>query len=293
MSAKNTSFFMQRTVLCGLLCVVLSLGTSCVSTGSGSMGQFSFVNADAYRASMGPSYGKSAGDANLDDYGDAAGSGDLDDYGDNAVKIHSIADPLEPWNRFWFGFNDIFYLYIAKPVYTAYDSIMNDDVQKGMSNALNNFLFPARFVNALLQGKFKLAGVEMGRFLINTTVGFGGFIDVTKSKKTVVPYTREGEDFGQTLAHWGAGDGFYLVLPILGPSSLRDGVGSAVDFFIDPTFLLDPATSAISSTTVVGLYGNDVGDVLTVYEATKKAAVDPYIALREAYVAYRKQQILH
>ncbi len=285
MSAKNIRF----GAVFGLLCVLLSFNAACVSTGS--TGQMGFVHPEAFRASFGPSYGKNAGDANLDDYGDDADG--LDDYGDDALKIHSIADPLEPWNRFWFGFNDIFYLYIAKPVYNAYDSIVNDDVQKGLSNALNNFLFPQRFVNALLQGKFKLAGVEMGRFIVNTTVGFGGLIDVTKNKKTVVPYTREGEDFGQTLAHWGVGDGFYLVLPIIGPSSLRDGIGTGVDFFIDPTLLLDPVGSQISTGTVMALYGNDAGGTLSVYEATKKAAVDPYIAMREAYVAYRKQQILH
>ncbi len=287
MSFKN----MSKVSTACLLCLLLCFNVACVSTHQSSVGQMGFVNPAALKGSFGQSYGKSAGGASLDDYGDS--SDGLDDYSDNAVKLHSIADPLEPWNRFWFGVNDIFYLYIAKPAYNAYDAIVNDDVQKGMSNALNNFLFPSRFVNAILQGKFKLAGVELGRFIVNTTVGFGGLIDVTKSKKTVVPYTREGEDFGQTLAHWGVGDGFYLVLPILGPSSLRDGTGSLVDFFIDPTFLLDPGISQISTGVVAGLYGNDVGDVLTVYQTTKKAAVDPYIAMREAYVAFRKQQILH
>ncbi len=282
---------MRKLIAIPLLCTLLSLGSACASHNQS--GQVGFVSPNAYHNNFDEIYGKNAGDADLDNYGQLNNGNNLDDYGTQNNNIHGIADPLEGWNRFWFGFNDIFYIHIAMPVYNAYDSVMNDDVQKGISNAFNNFLFPVRFVNALLQGKFQLAGVEMGRFIVNTTVGFGGTIDVTKNKKTVVPYTREGEDFGQTLAHWGFGDGFYLVLPILGPSSLRDGVGTAVDFFIDPTLFLDPASATISTASVMGAHFNDAGTVLNVYETTKRAAVDPYIALREAYVAFRKQQIMH
>ncbi len=215
--------------------------------------------------------------------------GDLDDY--DVIPIQGIADPLEPWNRFWFGFNDIFYMHIANPVYSAYDYVMPDQVQGGLSNFFNNLLFPVRFVNALLQGKVQLAGVEFGRFMINTTVGMAGFIDVAARHKTVVPYTRDGEDFGQTLGAWGVGQGFYVVWPILGPSSARGSVGTAVDFFIDPTFFLDP--TYISTGVRAGLEFNDLNSVLALYGDAKSVAVDPYVAMREAYAAYRKQQIFH
>ncbi len=215
--------------------------------------------------------------------------GNLDDY--EMTPVQGISDPLEPWNRFWFGFNDIFYLYVASPLYSAYDFVIPDEVQGGLSNFFNNLLFPVRFVNALLQGKVQLAGVEFSRFLVNSTVGMGGFIDVAKHKKTVVPYTREGEDFGQTLATWGVGEGFYLVLPILGPSSARGAVGTAVDYFIDPALYLDPTfTTAFM---YAGFEFNDLDNVLPLYKDSKAASVDPYIAMREAYAAYRKQQILH
>ncbi len=269
-----------------ILCLSLFLNAAC-SAGTG-IGEIGFVNPAALHGSM----GKSSGDSNLDDYGDVGGdgvAGSLDDYG-AASSVHSISDPLEPWNRFWFGFNDIFYLYIAKPVHSAYDAIVPDSVQTGLSNMLRNILFPARFVNAILQGKFKLAGVEMGRFIINTTVGIGGIFDIAAQEKTVVPWTREGEDFGQTLGHWGIGEGFYLVLPILGPSSLRDGFGSAVNFFIDPLLYVDP--TFISTGVVSGMYFNEVRDILPTYEQAKRIAVDPYISVREAYAAYRKQQVL-
>ncbi len=274
--------YLARFALCLTLCAAMGC-----SAGTG-LGEAGFVNPSVFANYM----GKNAGDANLDDYGDVGGdgvAGSLDDYGSGG-SIHGISDPLEPWNRFWFGFNDMFFTYVAKPAYIAYDTVVPDKVQTGLSNFLKNLLFPARFVNALLQGKFKLAGVELGRFMINTTVGVGGLIDVAAREKTVVPWTRDGEDFGQTLAHWGVGDGFYLVLPFMGPSSLRDGFGSAVNFFIDPLLYADP--TFISSGIVYGLYFNEVRTILPVYESTKKVAVDPYIAMREAYVAFRKQQIL-
>ena len=104
---------------------------------------------------------------------------ELDDYDQSPVQL--IADPMEPWNRFWFHFNDIFYLYVARPLYRGYDFIMPDEFQSGLKNFLTNLLFPVRFVNNLLQGKPMDAGVEFGRFIVNSTVGFGGFIDVAKA----------------------------------------------------------------------------------------------------------------
>ncbi len=279
----------MKHVAKSILCLTLCFNMAC-SAGTG-IGEAGFVNPGVMHGFM----GKSSGDANLDDYGDSGDvggdgvSGSLDDYALDG-NVDGISDPLEPWNRFWFGFNDIFYMYIAKPMYTAYDTVVPDKVQTGLSNFLRNLLFPARFVNALLQGKFQLAGVEMGRFIINSTVGVGGLIDVAAREKTVVPWTREGEDFGQTLGHWGIGNGFYLVLPFIGPSSLRDGIGSTVNFFIDPLLYADP--TFISTGVVTGLYFNEVRTILPVYENTKRVAVDPYIAMREAYIAFRKQQVL-
>ncbi len=222
----------------------------------------------------------------------------LDSYGD--TPIQTVADPLEPWNRFWFGFNDISYLYVFRPLYRAYDYVVPDDVQSGLTNFLNNLMFPVRFVNSLLQGKFSAAGVEFGRFMINTTVGMAGFIDVAKHKKTVVPVDPTGEDFGQTLGTWGFGEGFYLVLPLLGPSSLRDLVGIAGDYALSPTFYfnspfiyndIDMYTSwAISGAGGV-LRFNDLGPVLDLYEDTTKLSVDPYVATREAYTGYRRSVI--
>ncbi len=266
--------------VCSLLCTLIFLGNG-TFVHAASMhrvaGQADYQEGSMQNSPVIKKLNKDLEDGNLDDY--------------EITPVQGISDPLEPWNRFWFGFNDIFYLYVASPLYSAYDFVMPDDVQSGLSNFFNNLLFPVRFVNALLQGKVELAGVEFGRFMINTTVGMGGFIDVAKRNKTVVPYTREGEDFGQTLATWGIGDGFYLVLPFFGPSSARGAVGTAVDYLIDPTLYLDPTFT--TAFIYGGLEFNDLDNVLPLYKDAKNISVDPYIAMREAYVAYRKQQILH
>lgn len=211
----------------------------------------------------------------------------LDDYDDAARP--TIADPLEPWNRFWFGFNDIFYLHVARPAYRVYDFVMPDEFQSGLKNFLNNLLFPVRFVNCLLQGKPKAAGVEFGRFIVNSTVGFGGFINVTKGRKTVVEVDSIGEDFGQTLGVWGVGHGFYIVWPFIGPSSARESVGLAGDYFLDPAFYLQPWEVAWG--TAGTLRFNSLGDILPTYESLNKAAVDPYIAMREAYILFREEHL--
>lgn len=211
----------------------------------------------------------------------------FDDYDD---EIISIADPIEPWNRFWFQFNDIFYMYLASPLYKGYEAVTPSEFRLGLKNFLSNTLFPVRFLNNLLQGKLQAAGVEYGRFVINTTVGLGGLIDVAKDLKTVVPVDPAGENFGKTLAYWGVGDGFYLVLPIIGPSTLRDSVGIGVDTLTDPfAYVIKPYYVPFLIST--GLRFNTVGDILTLYDDLKLFSVDPYVAARSAYATYRFMRI--
>ncbi len=213
----------------------------------------------------------------------------LDDY--DSTPVQGISDPFEPWNRFWFGFNDIFYLYLINPLYKGYDYVMPDPVQSGLSNFFHNVLFPVRFVSSLLQGRPLAAGAEFGKFFINTTVGLGGFIDVAKHKKTIVPLDPSGENMDQTFGVWGFGTGPYLVWPIIGPSSVRGTFGTAADYFLDPTFYFQ--TPLAVTATAGGLRFNDLGPVLNLYNDSKAVAVDPYIAMREAYAAYKKRQIFY
>ena len=233
----------------------------------------SAAQADATRA---PStvYGASPvltpGAITVHPYGQMQQSDNLDDY--DAAPAASIADPLEPWNRFWFHFNDIFYLYIAKPAYDAWVFITPRQIRSGLKNFFSNALFPMRFINNILQFRFMEAGVEFGRFFINTITSLG-FADVAKGKKTIVPVDPSGEDFGQTLGRWGIGHGFYVIWPFIGPSSARDSIGRAGDCFTDPFFYVYPWELATSSE--MALRFNALGDVLPLYEDLNNAAVDP------------------
>ena len=211
---------------------------------------------------------------------------DLDDY--DSEPVSSIPDPIEPWNRFWFSFNDIFYLHVAKPVYKGWTYITPQFFRNGLSNLFYNILFPTRFINSILQFRLLEAGVEFSRFMMNV-MGSAGFVNLAQNKKTIVPVDPSGEDFGQTLGRWGFGPGFYIIWPFIGPSSLRDSVGRVGDYFTDPIVYIDPWTVATGSSLVFRL--NDVGQVLPSYEDLKNISIDPYIAMREAYASMREGQI--
>ncbi len=227
-----------------------------------------------------------AGSITVHPYSSMKASDSLDDYDDEPVA--AIADPIEPWNRFWFHFNDIFYMYIAKPAYTGWTWIMPECIRTGLNNFFSNLLFPTRFINNLLQFRFFEAGVEFGRFMMNT-MSSAGFADVARGKKTIVPVDPSGEDFGQTLGRWGIGQGFYVVWPFIGPSSLRDTIGRVGDCFTDPLFYVRPWELATGAE--LGFRFNALNDVLPTYEDLKSIAVDPYLAMREAYATFRNAQV--
>ena len=135
-------------------------------------------------------------------------------------------DPWEGFNRAVFTFNDTLDFYVLKPVATGYDKAMPDPLQDGVTNFFNNVGEIRTIFNDLLQLKLKQAGLDTTRFIVNTTVGVFGFIDIGSR----IGLDRHDEDFGQTLGYWGVGSGPYLVLPLLGPNTLRDSAGFSPDF---------------------------------------------------------------
>jgi phospholipid-binding lipoprotein MlaA len=153
---------------------------------------------------------------------------------DVASKSQEIADPIEPVNRFIFGFNDILDRALIEPIAKGYKALLPGFARDGIQNFMHNLKSPLIIANNLLQGQVGDAGVATARFVINSTIGVVGLVDVAQAQG--LPY--KDEDFGQTLAVWGAGDGFYLVLPVLGPSSLRDATGLAVDSYADPVRII-------------------------------------------------------
>ncbi len=203
-----------------------------------------------------------------------------------AVQI-VIADPLEPWNRMWYHFNDGFLQYGARPLYRGYEYVTPSFFRTGVKNAFNNLLFPVRFVNCLLQGKGMAAGVEFSSFVLNSTMGVGGLIDVAKDKEKVV--TPDVEDTGQTLGVWGMGEGFYLVWPLLGPSNVRDSFGKVGDHFLDPITYLEPWELSLGLS--VGRAFNGMDEILDFYDDFKGMTVEPYSAMRDSYTQYRRAKI--
>ncbi len=143
-----------------------------------------------------------------------------------------ISDPLEPINRVVFSFNNTVDTVFFEPVAKLYRFILPEFARDSIRNFTRNLQSPLTFAHNILQGEFSDAGVSLGRFLMNTTVGVAGLFDV--AAKQGLEYERE--DWGQTLGKWGLGHGFYVVLPIVGPSSLRDGIGLVGDSLSSPVF---------------------------------------------------------
>ncbi len=194
-------------------------------------------------------------------------------------------DPIESVNRGVYKFNDVTDKVILKPVATAYKTVTPTPIRKGFNNFFNNLGSITTVLNDLLQFKFADAFTDAGRFVINSTFGLAGFIDVASMDK--IPNHKE--DFGQTLGYWGVGNGAYLVIPLLGPSTLRDATGFVIDRVTS-----DPIT-----------YTHNIGEVrlhnqlrtaqlvdartqlLDAGDLVDNASLDPYSFMRDAYLQSR------
>ena len=201
-------------------------------------------------------------------------------------QMVEIADPLEPWNRLMYHFNDGLYFWVVKPVSEVYTDVAPEPVRIGINNFFQNLTTPVRYVNCLLQGKGEAAGTELDRFLINTTAGILGFGDPARDQHGLEPVD---EDFGQTLAVAGFENGFYIVWPLLGPSTLRDSVGKVGDMFLNPVFYVDHTETSISIYAVK--YTNESSFHIGEYEALKSESLDFYVAMRDMYIQYRNKKI--
>jgi phospholipid-binding lipoprotein MlaA len=206
-------------------------------------------------------------------------------------EIGTIPDPIERVNRAFFTFNDRLYFWALKPVASGYKAVAPELVRVCVRNFFSHVTTPVRLANCLFQADMKCAGIETARFFLNTAIGFAGFFD---SAKTGFNLEKQDRDFGQTLGIWGMGPVFYIDLPILGPSSLRDFLGYAVDASLDPRTYLAIYSAGAGYVNTGGWVLDKVNEAslsLGQYEDFKKAALDPYIALREAYHQHRQSKI--
>ena len=217
-----------------------------------------------------------------DDFFDDAG---LIDEFEEAPKV-LVRDPLAPLNRLIFSFNDKLLLWAIKPVSTGYRAITPTVVRQGVSNFFDNLKTPVRLVSSLLQGKIKGVGSELSRFVINTTVGVLGFTDPADHWFHL---KASDEDLGQVLGAWGVGNGFYIVWPLLGPSTLRDSANIPGYFYLNPVGYVKPVRLSIGISAFEQL--NDASFSIENYEVLKASAIDPYTFIRDLYIQNRTKKV--
>ncbi|MEK9684629.1 MAG: VacJ family lipoprotein [Rhodospirillaceae bacterium] len=207
-----------------------------------------------------------------------------------AATAEQSNDPLEKINRTVFAANDLLFSVLLKPIAEVYRYVVPGFVRDGLSNALVNLNSPFVLVNDLLQLEFSRAWITTQRMVINTTVGFGGFIDAAKDNWGIVGHN---EDFGQTLGAWGVGEGFYLVLPLFGPSNPRDSIGLFSKAFIDPVsqYLdhIDEKDGLLGRVVITGVdeFSRRIDDL----EKLKATSLDYYAAVRSIYRQKRQIEI--
>lgn len=227
---------------------------------------------------------------------DFIGGDDVDDFFDDPDPLTAdtpvtqpeelVPDPLITFNRAMFTVNDRLYFWCLKPVAQGYKKVTPSIVRKGVRNFFNNLGAPVRLVGSVLQGKFKGAGSELGRFLVNSTVGIAGIWDPAEMVLGLKP---SDEDLGQALGSYNIDNGIYIVWPVFGPSTLRDSVGRFGEIFLNPLYYLNPNELAW------GLKGldtvNDTSYRIGDYETVKSTYMDPYVMIRDFYITHRKKKI--
>ncbi|MBD3633826.1 MAG: VacJ family lipoprotein [Methylophaga sp.] len=193
-----------------------------------------------------------------------------------------VSDPLEGYNRAMYKFNDAVDTAVLKPVAKGYDAVVPDPISQGVSNFFSNLNDITVIINDLFQGKFYQAYRDTHRFVLNTTVGVAGIFDVA----SLSGFTKNNEDFGQTLGVWGAEPGAYVVLPFFGPRNVRDTFGLVGDMFTDPVMYVegDDARLALVGTRVVDTRAN----LLKAEKVLDQAATDEYSYVRDAYMSRRQ-----
>lgn len=200
----------------------------------------------------------------------------------------SATDPWEGFNRKIFGFNNTVDGVVLVPAAKLYRAVTFKKQRKGIRNFLDNLRTPVILINDILQGEFKRAGETASRFVINTTIGFGGMGDPAER----IGISQHGEDFGQTLAVWGVDSGPYLVLPIFGPSTLRDGFGAGVGVVMDPAFYIRTDAASLFRYSRAGTTGVAIREpLIEPLEEIRANSLDEYASFRSFYLQSRKREI--
>lgn len=220
--------------------------------------------------------------------GGKAVAGPMDDL-DTYATVAQVPDPLQPVNRVTFWINHQVYRYVLKPVAAGYKFIVPEKGREAIGNAFENVKYPVRLANNLLQADLPGAGKQTGAFLVNSTLGIGGLGRPAQHIPALADLPPA--DTAQTFAKWGIPNGFYFVVPLIGPTTLRDGVGLAGDWALNPItwcgfiwgqpvwYIAVPAANTMRS----------LPTQLDTYDAATKDTIDRYLAARTAYIQYRNE----
>ena len=206
--------------------------------------------------------------------------------GEQAKAQPRVKDPLRPINRAFFHFNDKLYSWVLRPVGKGYSKVVPRPARTCVDRFFGNVKYPIHLVNNLLQGKVGAAGIETGRFVVNSTVGIGGLFDPAKHWKL------EGRpaDFDQTLGFYGLRSGIYFDWPVFGPSSPRGTAGLLADGMLSPWMYV----GGVGVVYGVPAYREVNGTSLRIgeYDSLRKATLDPYVAMRSAYYQNRAEAVV-
>lgn len=194
-------------------------------------------------------------------------------------------DPFESFNRAMYTFNDTLDKAVLKPVAKGYNAVLPDPVNKGVSNFFSNLDDVVVIFNDLLQLKIERALSDTARLFFNSTIGLFGFVDVASAME----FPKHNEDLGQSFGYWGIGTGPYLVLPILGPSDIRDTVGLIGDAYVDPLNDINPNGTRTGLTLLEGV--DTRAGLLSASKVLKEAALDEYLFTRDAYLQRRESLV--
>ncbi len=203
-----------------------------------------------------------------------------------ATSPEVTADARDPWqgfNRKVYSFNDALDKAILVPAATGYRAVTPDVAEQGVHNFFSNLGDVGVAFNNTLQFKFLDAASDVGRIVVNSTIGLLGFLDVASR----MGLEKHNEDFGQTLGYWGAGAGPYIMLPFFGPSTVRDTPGKVVDYFVYPTTWADIKTSERNVSFAINLI-NTRAELMVAEEKTKELSRDRYVFIRDAYLDNRE-----
>jgi phospholipid-binding lipoprotein MlaA len=224
-----------------------------------------------------------------------------DPAADDAVELAAaladdaeVNDPIEPINRTMFGINEYAQIFLM-PIAGPYAGLTPQPIKDAVGGVLSNLKSPVVFMNDMLQGEWERALQTVQRFFINSILGVGGVYDVADKHFGIPPHK---EDFGQTLAVWGVPEPIYLVIPLIGPSSVRDFAGRFVDDFFDPLTTYDrfsdnDTVEAINAGRTVGSAIHEYGNVMADLEGLRKSSVDFYATIRSIYRQKRNAEIMN